>query len=765
LTQKALSQLPIVSSVDIVSGGKSVQLKSKLLGSEGAIEVIGGSANKAKFYVSGETEVSTDDTGSYLLAKIAAYPDTISIGDFVKLENDAGVKRLSRLKASDRVDVVTTTTGTVEYRFNPKQCNFSSSTSFTIDDVSHIYSKPAKTVWRWMHSGNGATLASVFPGDLLIAFGVLQGWSQGNKALKSGDGESSGFPVVAVNDSANWIDVVNPYGQQMAATQVGQNSKVQVCPAAVIKWNLDHAANIKIASVSRASGVVTVTCQKPHFLNSGDSVQIRDSDNVLDGVYSNVLVQSITSFTFSSAGPAFYEGNVNASLIKATKTPTRYKIKKLGFNGLTRLSRVDGESPRFVDCGVAVDDYLVINGSTFKSNNNGRFRVLALDNDSLVFVNETASEETNTYTPFNNKGILVNWTSNSNLIYGVAGAFKNLSVGDWVKKEEDDDAHYLQVISFDTSNARTATQVVLGGNYKGSTAAAAGTAYDQVNGFGYGNYLDSNDDIAVYEGDSTVTGDTLYVQNIVDNRWFNVNNVGSFVISEVGFDAVTYKPFLRVNNSAGISETDRQVGVSASGFYTVESLTNKFYSIREVSNVAIDDANQEKRAVYMTHSSKSYKFSESNKTSLSHMGKLGYSTDVTTGIDGYLYYTGLLRRVQRVVDGYEPDAENFPGRRAVGGIIEILPPLIKQISISVDVTTNEGVNLGDISNNIKSTIINYVQKLSVGEDVVVSEIIAAIMQIKGVGAVTFTSPAPSTERIAIADNEKATIMPENIGIA
>jgi hypothetical protein len=31
------------------------------------------------------------------------------------------------------------------------------------------------------------------------------------------------------------------------------------------------------------------------------------------------------------------------------------------------------------------------------------------------------------------------------------------------------------------------------------------------------------------------------------------------------------------------------------------------------------------------------------------------NTDVTTGIDGYLYYTGLLRRVQRIVDGYEPE--------------------------------------------------------------------------------------------------------------
>jgi hypothetical protein len=187
--------------------------------------------------------------------------------------------------------------------------------------------------------------------------------------------------------------------------------------------------------------------------------------------------------------------------------------------------------------------------------------------------------------------------------------------------------------------------------------------------------------------------------------------------------------------------------------------------MRQVSHVILDDLNNERRSIYLTPSNRSYKFSEVNSTSITHMGKLGYNTNVTTGIDGYLYYTGLLRRVQRIVDGYEPDADNFPGRRAVGGFIETLPPLNRRITISVDVTTDEGVNLGDISNNIKSTIINYVGTLGVGQDVIISEMIAAVMQIKGVGAVTFTNPVPSTERITIASNEKATITPNDIGIA
>ena len=147
------------------------------------------------------------------------------------------------------------------------------------------------------------------------------------------------------------------------------------------------------------------------------------------------------------------------------------------------------------------------------------------------------------------------------------------------------------------------------------------------------------------------------------------------------------------------------------------------------------------------------------------MGKMAFDTDVTTGVDGYLYYTGLLRRVQRIVDGYEPDQQNYPGRRAVGGLIETLPPLVRRLTISLNITTGLGINLGDISSNIKSTIINYVQQLGVGQDVILSEIIARVMGIKGVAAATFTNPTPSTERITILNNERADITPDSIGIS
>lgn len=763
LTQKALSQLPIISTVDVSNAGKNVQIKSKLLGSAGALEVVGGRANKAQAYIIGESEVSSDTSGSYLEVKIPAFPDTFSVGDVLRIENDAGVKRFSRLLASDSISVTVPAANTAEYNYDAKDTNFTSGTTFAITDVSASYSRPAGTVWRWTHGGGGASLSDVRAGDLVTAYGSLSGWAQGNMARLSGDARVSGLPIINVNDGANWFDVVNPLGRAMSATAMGSGT-VQINPTPIIKWNLDHAAPAHILSLVRTSNVVTVTTQTAHSLNSGDMISLRDSDALVDGTYGPVTVTSQTTFTFASAGANFSEADVSASLINGATAQTRYRIESLGFNGMTRLVRQDGNSPRFTDCGVAVDDYMVIGGNSFRANNNGRFRVIAVDEDSVIFLNDQATDEINTIRKFNNKGLLATWTANSNLVTGAVGAFKNVVVGDWVKKDEDPESAYRQVTGMNAAPA-SATQLSLGGNYVGNSSIAAGVTYNQLSGYDQGVYLDNIDDIIFYEGDSIVNSDTLFIQNIVNGNWFSPQNIGSFSVVESGTNGTTFKPFVRVTNAAAIAEVNRLMSVDTAGFYLIEGLNSKFYTYRKVENAVIDDLNDERRSLFLSPSNRSYKFSEANATSITHSAKLGYNTDVTIGVDGYLYYTGLLRRVQRIVDGFEPDAETFPGRRAVGGFIETLPPLIKTIILTINVTTDEGVNLGDISNNIKSTIINYIQGLGVGQDVILSEIIAAVMSIKGVAAVTFTNPVPSTERITVASNEKATIATENIGIA
>lgn len=617
---------------------------------------------------------------------------------------------------------------------------------------------------------NGATFATTSVGDLLNAYGSFSAsWNSGNKSKATGDTMVSGHPIIGVNAISRYIDIVNPDGVAMTNIAIGSGT-VSVYPTPVIQWKLKHSAPTNVSSISLSGpfGTATALTSTEHKLREGETLILSDN-----GIAQTAVVLSVPnplSFTFTDTTGAIAGTYIKGNVIRSTRIPTRYKIESLGFNQLFRLSYVDGDAPGFVDCGVAVDDILVIGGSTFKSSNSGRFRVLGVDNTSMIYKSTEAIEELNTVVYFNNLSNSVTWTSNLNEVTGTAGYFKNVSIGDWIKKEEDDDSYYVQVIALlNSSNvvvsATLATKLLLGDNYKGISSVSQGVTFDQNSDVGKGAYLKNMGDISIFEGDSTYIGDSLFVDQIANISWFSTVNSGTFPITQVGTDGITYKPFLRVSNPSSIAQTNRAISVSPIGFFVIESESSKYSSVRVVEHTAIDTFNTDRRVVYLTPATKIDKLSQSNGTTLTPLGKLGYSTSITTGVDGYTYYTGLLRTVQRIVDGFEPDPTNYPGRRAVGGIIETLFPLIKRITVSVDVTTKEGVNLNEVSSDIKSAIINYVSGLGVGEDVILSEITVAIMNITGVAAVTFTVPTPSTERISVSDNEKSFIESQDISVS
>jgi uncharacterized phage protein gp47/JayE len=768
-TQKAMSQLPILSGVDIADSGRRVQIVAKQLGSAGGIQVLGGHANLAQTDILGDTQVASDASGSYLLANVAAFPNSYAAGDVVRLQNRAGVRRQSRLTTNDQISVSADGSGQVNYLWDAKTTNFTSSTTIAITDVSTSYADYSGSplasgmVFRWTHSTAGAeSLANVRVGDVVAARGVSSSWRQGNLAKVADDGTVSGLPVVAVNDASHYFDVVCPFGKTMSATTIGSGT-VGIYPSPRVRWNLGHMAPVAVSSISRTGSTVTVVCAKEHYLSTGDGITLRDSSNMADGNYSSVTTTSATAFTFSNAGSSFSE-TVGSTILNSALTSTKYRLEALGINDLVRLSYVSGAAPRFADAGVAVDDYIVISGTTFGSLNNGIFRVIAVDNTSVVFENPNAVTTSDTLVSFNNTSLLTFWTSNSRTVTGVAGAFKNLSTGVWVKKQEDDNARYLQVVSSNTGDYATATQITLGDAYGGISGSSYGVAYDQTTGLGAGVVLKAVDDVTFYEGDSALNDDALFVQAVTNASWFSANNSGSFPIIMVGSNPSDHRPFVRVKNALGTTESGRSMSVSTQGFYVVESDANKLYSYRQIANSTISESNSLQRALYMLPDSRSSKFSEANGTYITHMGKFGFDLNASIGTDGYLFYTGLLRRVQRTVDGYGPDSVNFPERRAIGSRIETLPPLIKNLIMVLTITTNQGSTIQDITNNVKSSIIDYVNSLGVGQDVILSAIIAKVMQVRGVAAATFNVPSATEERISMASNEKAVVTADNIGI-
>lgn len=759
-THKALSQLPIVADISISNNIRRIQIKSKLLGSNGSIEVVGGNANESSLSVIGDGRVSPGVSKNFLEIKTSAYPITLTKGDIVEISNNKTAKRLSRLSTYDSISVAVDLSGNARYLYNPKDIQVSALTDFTITDVSALYSRSAGIIWRWTHGGAGTlNLARASVGDVLNVFGVDSSWSEGNKSGGVGDGQVSGFPIINIytDITSDYFDVVNPNGEAASNVVVGSGA-LTISPTPILKWYLKHSSKTQIQSITVSTGVATALTASPHKLKVGDSFVIDDTLVVP----TSATVTAVTGSRFFSFTTAHADGTITGgNVIKSGRVSTKYIIESLGFNDLYRLRYVSGDEPKFVDCGVAVDDIMLLQGSTFQNINQGQFRVLGVDNNSVLFKNSRGVEELNTIVPFNNTATPVIWTANSNQVLGVVDSFKNVSIGDWIKKSEDSDSMYVQVANISGGG----TILTLGSTYKGISSSSRGVRFDQLNDVNGGTILQDMDDIIFYEGDSVQVNDSVFIDNTINNNWFNTANSGTFIIQSFGSDSVTYKPYIKVSNPIAVSQTNRLIGINLQGFFIIEGEKAKYSSIRVIEHTAIDSFNPDRRTIYLTPSVKIDKISESYSSHVVSINKLNYSNDIIKGIDGYYYYTGLMRKVQRTIDGFEPDQTNYPGRRAVGGLIETMASLIHRVTLSINVTTKDGVNLNEISNDIKSKIITYIRSLGVGENVILSEIIARVMKISGVLAVTFTTPDPSTESIAVSNNEKAYCEPQDISIS
>ena len=664
MTQKALSQLPIVANVNISNNNRRVQVKSKKLGSSGAVEIVGGRANKAIQSTFGDAQEIVVSGSHFVEIRTSASPFTANVGDYVKLTQANATKRAAFLNVNDSISV-DKHIGLVDtdYIFEPRL-------SITTGSLAITHS--TGPVYRWTFTDGVFTNVTV--GCQLLS--NVTGLGANNSEIP-GSYVAGGYPIVAVDTLNKWVEVVNPNG---FATSQGVTGTVNICPSPFIRWSLSHT------------------------------------------------------------------------------TSTHYIIEKIGFNDLYRIRRVSGPSPRFVTSGVAVNDVVVISGTTFSTKNQGKFIILAVVEDHIVVSNSLGMEELNHIRPFNSSSADVVWSSGSNTVTGAAGSFANVTVGDWVKKYSDTDAMYLPVISI----AGGGDSIQLGSVYTGQSSVSLGVALNQITGIYAGNVVNDINDITVYKADSIYTGDTLFIDKL-SGTWFSQQNAGTFVITDMG-TSTSYKPYVRVSNTSSISET-KALSTNYPAIYFLEGDENRTEMVKKVEYAAIDPNDSTKRLYYLSSSDMTYKITQSNGSQMTALGKMAFPEETVTGIDGYQYYTGLLRRLQRIVDGYEPDSITYPGMRAIGGLIEFLPPIYKRVKLSLTVTTKDGFNINEISSNIISAVVQYVNSLDVGQDVILSAVVVEVMSIRGVAAVTITTPAAGTERITIDDTSKAYMESTDVSVA
>jgi hypothetical protein len=145
--------------------------------------------------------------------------------------------------------------------------------------------------------------------------------------------------------------------------------------------------------------------------------------------------------------------------------------------------------------------------------------------------------------------------------------------------------------------------------------------------------------------------------------------------------------------------------------------------------------------------------------------KLQFTARKIFGADGYKHFTGLLREAQWRIDGKLDDQANYPGVRAAGVQIEVLEPVIVPIFISLTITSLSGSSVSSLSNEIKSSISTHINKLAVGNDVTISDLIVVVKRVTGVSDVVITSLNGYDTNLLISDNQLARVSSDNITIS
>lgn len=127
----------------------------------------------------------------------------------------------------------------------------------------------------------------------------------------------------------------------------------------------------------------------------------------------------------------------------------------------------------------------------------------------------------------------------------------------------------------------------------------------------------------------------------------------------------------------------------------------------------------------------------------------------------YSHYDGLLREVQRVINGDPSDLTNYPGVKAAGTKVNITAPTIIVVTVTGTLSSQIGVDELTIRSSVVNTILNYINNLPIGNDVILANIIRAAMSVTG--AYDFQLQVP-TANVPIDDTQLAKTTVANITV-
>lgn len=116
----------------------------------------------------------------------------------------------------------------------------------------------------------------------------------------------------------------------------------------------------------------------------------------------------------------------------------------------------------------------------------------------------------------------------------------------------------------------------------------------------------------------------------------------------------------------------------------------------------------------------------------------------------YTYYTGLFALAQQTVNGDPESPTLFPGLAAAGTIIYVDVPTIRSIQVISTLSVVSGQDETVAKNSAQLVIENYIDSRTIGQNVILAQIIDRVMGVSGVNNFSISQP---TADVVILESE------------
>lgn len=268
--------------------------------------------------------------------------------------------------------------------------------------------------------------------------------------------------------------------------------------------------------------------------------------------------------------------------------------------------------------------------------------------------------------------------------------------------------------------------------------------------------LNTGAELQFFSYDSIMPGDTLVISGTI----LGSQNVGQFtVLDELSGPPGTLFPTATRIYTQPIPQVSSG-GITLGQYYSqVSILEAKPISLwKRIISVGPGSSNY--ATVVVDSPNLMNKVSSSLGAYMTFQGKIGYDTNINYGVNSYSYFNGLIEELNKVIYGDPTDPIDYPGVRAAGSFLDIIPAIVIPIKVSVAVRLRSGINFNDLVNRIKAAIAGYVNTLGVGEPVSLTSVETAGLSVDGVLSCVLTSPLynASNDLINIGSNQRAEII-------